>query len=381
MNLLLLIRKNLLRDRLRTALTIISIAGAVLLLAALLTVYNALQGALDSPAARQIMALRDRHVRDGGALPTAYGEVLRRTDGVDAVLPWSYVFVEVNVTSPSMGIATDPATLPRLMPPIVQGIPELQYRDFQENRTAVLAGRELVNRFKWKVGDTVTLIGGSVSRDFSVRIAGIVDFPLLADNFIMHDAYYQALREQGDGANLFFFHVANADRVAEVRRAIAARLEGRPTEVEVISVSQYVSSLVSQAGEASTFVLGLVIVVSLATMLVVGNTMAMAARERAHDVAILRSLGFNRLHILRLVLGEAVWVAVAGSLIGGIGAYSAFHMVGFSLPLGPQSYFSVGAATVLESLAVGVAMGLVAGLPSALRSTRLDVVSVMRGVH
>ena len=122
---LLLLRRNLLRDRLRTTLTIASIAGAVLLLAALLTVYNVLHDALDSPGARQIMALRDRHARDGGSLPFAFGDELRRTAGVEAVLPWSYVFVQVLPTLSSMGIATDPRTLPRLMPPVVNGIPGL----------------------------------------------------------------------------------------------------------------------------------------------------------------------------------------------------------------------------------------------------------------
>ena len=245
----------------------------------------------------------------------------------------------------------------------------------------MLAGRDLLNRFKWKVGDTVTLLGGSVSQDFAVTIAGVIDFPMLADNFVMHDAYFQALRKQAGGVNLFFFRVTDQSHVDQVRQAISGWLAGQPTQTEVISVSQYVASKVAQAREVSALVLGLVIVVSLATMLVVGNTMAISARERGHDIAILRSLGFGRAHVLRLVLGEAVAVAAAGSLIGGLGAYALFHLAGFSLPLGLQSYFSVGAATVLESLAVGVTMGLLAGLPSALSATRVDVVSVMRGVH
>ena len=327
------------------------------------------------------MALRDRHARDGGSLPFAFGDELRRTAGVEAVLPWSYVFVQVLPTMSSMGIATDPSTLPRLMPPVVNGIPALQYQQFTDNHTAVLAGRDLLNRFKWKVGDTVTLLGGSVSQDFAVTIAGVIDFPMLADNFVMHDAYFQALRKQAGGVNLFFFRVTDPSQVDPVRQALTSWLAGQPAQTEVISVSQYVASKVAQAREVSALVLGLVIVVSLATMLVVGNTMAISARERGHDIAILRALGFGRAHVLRLVLGEAVAVAAAGSLIGGLGAYALFHLAGFSLPLGSQSYFSVGAATVLESLAVGVTMGLLAGLPSALGATRVDVVSVMRGVH
>jgi putative ABC transport system permease protein len=380
MDLLLLVRRNLLRDRPRTALTLLSIAGAVLLLAALLTVYNALHAAIRSPAARQILALRDRHAGDSGELPRAYADELRKIDGVDSVLPWSYVSVRVGTQAATVGMATDPDALPRIMRPIVSGIPAAQYEDFRRDHNAVLMGRDLMDRFHWKPGDTVTLEGSAVA-DFPVRIAGALDFPLLADNFLMHDAYYQALRGQGAAASIFFFHVTDPARVDEVRGEIARRFAAQPVATEVISIAQYVASVTARAGQASTFVLALVIVVSLATLLVAGNTMAMAARERSRDLAILRSIGFGRVRLLVLVLAEAVAIALLGGLLGGLGAYSVFHVVGLSIPLGPQSHFAIGGWTVLESLAVALTMGLVAGLPSALRAMRVDVLSVLRAVN
>jgi putative ABC transport system permease protein len=113
---------------------------------------------------------------------------------------------------------------------------------------------------------------------------------------------------------------------------------------------------------------------------VVGNMLAMSMRERARDVAVLRTLGFRARHVAGLVLGEAGLIALLGSALGGLAAWVAFHATGFSLRMGAQSYFTVGGLTVLESVTAGLVMGLLAGLGPALVSLRMGIVETLRKV-
>jgi putative ABC transport system permease protein len=377
-SLFLLARRNVFRDRLRASLTISSVGCTVLILTALLAVYNALQTAVTSPGARQVLALRETFSPESGAIPAWYRDELLKIDGIDAVMPWSYVFVQAG-TVRTMGMAADAQALPRVMPPVIRGVAAGDYEAFASDRTGVLMGRDLITRLNWKVGDTVMLQGGSVTADFRVRIYGILDFPMMADNFLLHDAYLQTLRKTTPTYSFVFFHVGRPERIPEVRRAVEAKLAGQPTGVEVISLAEYVDSIVSRAGQASTLVLALVIAIALATVLVVGNTLVIATRQRAQQVAVLRAVGFDGWRIVQVVVGEALTLAVAGSLAGGTIAYVLLQLAGVSFRVGAQTVFSAGAVTAGESLATGAITGLMASIPAAWYSTRINLVGQMRG--
>jgi len=379
MDLLLLIRRNLLRDKRRTLLTVASLSIIVLLLAVLLAVYNALQASVNDPRAQRILGIRDRTAVYPGGLPEGYIRDLRQIPGVVDVMPWDFVFTRVDLAHPLTGMAVGPDALPRLMPPVVRGVPDEQLRAFAADRIGVLMGREVMNRYHWKVGDTVSLLGGSVDADFPVRIDGVLDFDMVADNFLMHYDYYRSLACECTAtlANLIFFRIDDGADLAAVRGAVEGHFRSQPQEIELITIVDFVAELAAHAGDAARLAFWMIAVSSLAILLVVANTLAMATRERARQVAILRSLGFRARHVVQFILGEAGLVALAGCAVGGLIAWGAFHATGFSMQMGVQSYFTVRGLTVLESVAAGLAMGLLAGLGPALAALRVDVVDTL----
>ena len=384
-DLLRLIVRNLGRDRRRTVLTVLSIATTVFLLVALVAVYDTLTFAINDPGARQVLGIQERNsVR--GELPLAYVDRVRATEGVASVLPWSTVAARLESLVRIQGIATDARALPSVMPPVVEGVREEEYADFQSTHQGVLMGRRLMEAYDWQLGDTIELLGGSIATDFSVQIMGVLEFPLLADNFFMHDAYFQSLLDaacgcrQSGSVDTIFFLIAEAPLVPVVERRIQERFAGQPVDIELITVVDYVGSLLAQSGDISTLVLALALVISVATLLVLGNTLAMAARERTRDLAVMRALGFGGPQVAAVVIGEALALCLAGSLLGGLGAFGGFHFTGFSLDMGPQSYFTVGQAAVLQTVLVVILIGFLAGLPAALRAVRIDVVTTLRGV-
>ncbi len=385
-DLLRLIVRNLGRDRRRTVLTVLSISTTVFLLVALVAVYDTLTVAIKDPRARQVLGLQERNASARGDLPLAYVDRVKETEGVAAALPWSTVYARLESLVRIQGIATDAEALPKVMPPVVEGVSEEDYANFQTTHNGALMGRKLMEAYKWEIGDTIDLIGGSIATDFPVQILGVIEFPLLADNFFMHNTYFQSLLDtacgcrKGGSVDTIFFLVSEAPMVPMVEQRIQERFAGQPVDVELITVVDYVGSLLSQSGDISTLVLVLAIIISLATLLVLGNTLAMTARERTRDLAVMRALGFGGPHVATVVIGEAVALCLLGSLLGGLSAFGGFHFSGFNLDMGPQSYFTVGQAAVFQSVLVVMLIGFLAGLPAAVRAVGIDVVKTLRGV-
>lgn len=375
-----MVLRNLLRDKRRTLLSVASVSGIVLLLALLLTVRNTLVAAVGDPHAQRILALRERTAADGGRLPLSYADDLGRIAGVGVVMPWSYVFTRVDPTHLMTGIAVLPEGVEVLMPPVVDGIPEGEIAAFNSDRNSVLMGEEAMQRFGWKIGDKVVLQGGSIDLDFPLIIAGVLRFPLLADNFLMHHDYLDQLAGDQAAANALFFSIPDAGDVVRVRAEVDEAFSGRPVAVEIITMFDFVSEVVSRSGDLGKVLAVMIGVVAVAALLVVANNLAMAARERTRQVAVLRSLGFRARHVLALVLGEAGMLTLLGSALGGLSAYHLFHATGFSIRMGAQSFFTVGGLTVLESVAASLVLGLLAGLGPALAALRTDVASTMRKV-
>jgi putative ABC transport system permease protein len=135
-------------------------------------------------------------------------------------------------------------------------------------------------------------------------------------------------------------------------------------------------------------VLGAMNVVSLVIlgimMLILGNTVAMGARERTSEYGVLRAIGFLPSDIATLVVGEAATLGIAGGLAGlaigfpivnfGMGRYIEENMGGMF------PWFRVTAATALSAIVLTVTLGVLAGVLPAIRSSKLKVVDSLRRV-
>lgn len=63
----------------------------------------------------------------------------------------------------------------------------------------------------------------------------------------------------------------------------------------------------------------LLVLTVLVAAMGVGNTLSMNLRERSHEMAVLRSLGFTRLELMRSVFAEGILVVMLGILLGLLG--------------------------------------------------------------
>jgi putative ABC transport system permease protein len=107
--------------------------------------------------------------------------------------------------------------------------------------------------------------------------------------------------------------------------------------------------------------------------------MAMSIRERTREVAVLRTLGFTRGNILRLLLGEAMAVAIIG---GGAGVSLATVVILFiSRPgVGMPVALHMSASTALVVMLVAAFVGMVSALIPSYRASHLGIVDALRHI-
>jgi putative ABC transport system permease protein len=118
-------------------------------------------------------------------------------------------------------------------------------------------------------------------------------------------------------------------------------------------------------------------VVFFTLLLVTGNTMAIAVRERTGELAVLKAVGFSDAFVLRLVLSESLLVALVGGTLGlGLAKYLISERdltQGLILLYLPGTSLGAG---LLAALLVGFAAGIV----PALSAMRLTVVEALRRI-
>src|SRR5690606_9909571 len=113
-------------------------------------------------------------------------------------------------------------------------------------------------------------------------------------------------------------------------------------------------------------------------LLLTGNTMAQAVRERVPELATLKTIGFSDVSLLLLVFAEAVLLIVIGGSLG-------LGLVSLLLPMigaasgGMLQLPPVGAGTWLTGLLMMIGIGLLVGVLPALRAMRLNIVDALAG--
>jgi putative ABC transport system permease protein len=134
---------------------------------------------------------------------------------------------------------------------------------------------------------------------------------------------------------------------------------------------------------------GLIRIISLlilfAVTLIVANTVAMSARERVTEIAVMRTLGYRRSHILSFILSESVLMALLGGVVGVLLARFLFipGMIKSmeTTPMAPLLInFKVSLETLVAAFFVSVGVGILAGFAPAIRSSRIKIVDGLRQV-
>lgn len=174
--------------------------------------------------------------------------------------------------------------------------------------------------------------------------------------------------------NLAYAEGASAKAVAAAVEAVLKSRHGRAdftvtTQEEMLSTLSNILDILTMAVAALGSISLLVGAVGIVTI------MTIAVAERTHEIGLMIALGSRRQTILRLFLGEAVVLAVLGSMLGvaiGLGLAQLIRVVVPALPVATPVLY------VLLAVASSAVIGLAAGVLPARRAARLDPVDALR---
>jgi putative ABC transport system permease protein len=113
-------------------------------------------------------------------------------------------------------------------------------------------------------------------------------------------------------------------------------------------------------------------------VLLTGNTMMQAVRERTNELAVLKTIGFSSRKVLGMVLAESVLLLLLGGLVG----LALVSLIGAALPAmsgGMINGAHVGAKSWGLGVVLAVVIGVVVGAVPAIRAMRLNIVDALAG--
>ena len=374
-----LLLANLRRKKIRTGLTIGSFAVALFLFGLLFALRAGLRQGVDVAGSNRLMVMGTSLMN---MLPLPYLPRIERIPGVEHVAHATWFGgVYKDPKNFFVQFAIDPARWRAVYPEYV--IDEQEWRAFAADRQGVVVGAQLAKRYGWKVGDHIPLMPpsylGSTMWDFNVRGIYHGDRPGADEGqFWMQ---YDYIQENGPTyfrgiVGFYLVRLTDPDAAARVAKTIDTEFRNSANETRTQTESAFAAGYLKQMGNIEFLAIAIGSVVFFTLLLVTGNTMAIAVRERTNELAVLKAVGYSDRFVLGLVLAESVLIAVVG---GAIGLLLAHGVVEQDLTRGliplflPNGSIAVGAAVALGT-------GLVAGLLPAVSAMRLSIVDALRRV-
>ena len=264
-----------------------------------------------------------------------------------------------------------------------------QLKAWQNERTGAIVGAALAKRHGWKVGDTIPLQATIFpkkdgSNAWPLKLTGIFE---VADDkrkgeensLVFHWEYFAEANQYTDSrVGWYMVKLDNVDHATRVAKAIDAISQNSDHETKSQTEQAFNQSFAKQFADIGLIVTAIMGAVFFTLLLLTGNTMAQAVRERIPELAVLKTIGFSNRSILWLVLAEAILLVALGGLIGlGI---AALIMPAVSAASGGMIQLpGVMPETWLMGLLLMLAIGVIVGLLPALRGMRLNIVDALAG--
>ena len=375
--------KNIRRNRLRSLLTLLSMAVSLCLLGILIGMYHALYFGQQTPG--QALRLVVRHkVSLAQPIPIAYEAKVRQVPGVKEVSVWNWFGGTYKDNRDFKNFFARLGVEPKAFLTIRTQLqmPEEQKRVFVTERTGCLVSRDLAEKLNFHVGDRINLIGDIYPVTLELKVVGIFDDPDIVQSLFFNYDYLRDALSLGR-RNYISMVAVLADSPEDVPRVAKAvddmfANSSPPTKSE--SEQQFALSFVSMVGNIKLFLLSICAAVTFTILLVSGNTMAMSVRERIKEVGVLKTLGFTTGKILGIIIGEAVAIALIGGIVGLSLASGLMIVVGnFGRAMLPQLHgLSLTWVTGGLSLGIAVLVGLISSFVPAWNAARTNILDSLR---
>jgi putative ABC transport system permease protein len=380
-----LIFKNAFRKKTRTLLTLGSILLPLFVICILGTLVAVLE--TDPTEGRGMWRLVTRHkVSITNWLVDAHTAKIRQLPGVAEVVRNQWFggqYVDASAFNNFSRFSTqDPEALLRVFDEakIVEGSGDEWVRD----RTGVLVGRLLMNKYGWRLGQKIALKGDIYPVNLELTIRAVFQGPDESSVYFHHTYLEEALPRVKGFVGWFWIKADSPQSAEKLPKLVDDLFENSSYPTRTETEKEFQNTWVSMLGNVKLLLTSISVIIAFVILLIAGNTMAMAARERVTEIAVLRTLGYQKGTILGLILGESLLLSAVGGLFG-LGAFVAvFPFLKRGLLYSPMAGFAAGMkifwGVLIAAFAVTLLVGLFAGLVPAIRSSQRSITDGLRQV-
>ena len=378
---------NLGRNKLRSSLTGGAITLAVLLVCVLLTMPASLNAIMATVTSNTRVAV---HNKAGIVYPMPYSftRKIRALEGVaDAYAnTWFGGAYEESGRVSFPSFAVEPEHMGGVYPdyPIAPG----QLADFQRYRDGAIVGRQTMLRYKWRIGDRVTLRSTVWPVELDFRIVGEIANERAPQFWLSRSYLDEAIKAKGrpglGTVNVVWLRVNDPERVNSIMREIDEMSRNSEAETASETEMSFFSNFFGSLKGLVTVILLVTGLVTLCIVFIAANTASMAVRERAPELAVLKAIGFGRRTLFAMLLVEAILLSTVAGVAGvslAFGATKALKMfAGWNQALGPLSSFILTGPIVVQGLFLSMFVGMLAGFVPSYGAARKPVVQTLREV-
>jgi putative ABC transport system permease protein len=389
-----LVMVNLLRNKLRTLLTLASVFVAIFLYSSLGAILDTFQAAADS-GSRERLAVRHA-ISLTNFLPGSFKDRIRAVPGVRRVCTQTWFggidpaapkemkqrfavdddfwaeyrndFSIVEWSDPQASVTLPPETDPHLAAYWVE-------------RNACVVGADLMKDRGWKLGQTIHLEGTLFRGTWDFTIRGVYhkkEGGTWSDDLILfHNEY---LREKGLGGQdlvgVFKIEIPDKSQSADIARQVDALFENSDNPTKTESEQAFGAGFISMFGNVP-FALRMIGFAVVFTILVISaNTMVMSVRERTAEIGVLKTLGFSDGALFGMIIAEGAILTTGAGLASSLAAKGLLDQAPF--PFFNQLTITWG--TVVTAILISVGLGAVSGFIPAWQASRLRIVDALRRV-
>jgi putative ABC transport system permease protein len=263
-----------------------------------------------------------------------------------------------------------------------------ELKSYNENLNGILAGEAIVKKYGWKIGDKIPLQSQIFpnkdgTKNWSFDLTGVMHSKdgkaFQSQMIILHWKNFDDSTPYNRGmAGWYISRVSDvnqADRIAKEIDKISANSDHETkSQTEQAATANWIKQTVN----ISLIVTSIMSAVFFTLLLLTGNTMMQAVRERTSELAVLKTIGFSSNSVLGMVLAESVLLLLLGGIIG-------LALVSILTPAvtagsgGVLNLPTVGGRSWGLGIGLALVIGLIIGALPAMRAMRLNIVDALAG--
>jgi len=374
-----LVFKNILRNRLRTLLTILSLVVSLFLIVTLGTILTEFERNTEESNPLRLMS---RHaVSLGFVLPMAHLERIRAVPGVKNAMEFNWFGgIYKDEKNFFANFAVDAKRLRDIFTELKMS--DAEWQAFINDKQGAIVGQKLVTLYGFTPGQRVTLKSPIYNQSVEFVIRGVCTGGDEKTLFFHSDYINELVPEWAkDQASLFSILANTPEDVPRISQAVDSMFVNSDAPTKTEREKEFALSFQSMMGGVKQFMYYIMAAITFSVLLVMGNTMAMTVRERTKEVGTLKAIGFQRRTIAGLFLAEALVLAFIGGVIGVGGAGMLYRSFPFGTYIPFFQKFIPTGTTLLAAFLLAVMVGLISVAYSAYRVSGLTIAEALRSTE